>query len=122
MTEGLLDRRTSFGWARDRIRKVARSGIITTVAGGGTVGLGDGGSATSAEPYSPYGVAVDGAGNLFIASPYIVRKVSPGGIITTVRVMAPRVSPVMAGRPPARRSSRGAWRWTVPATCSSRST
>lgn len=52
-----------------RIRKVlAGSGLLTTVAGTGVAGsAGDGGPATDAQLYSPYGVAVDGAGNLFIA-------------------------------------------------------
>ena len=50
-----------------RIRKVSASGIITTVAGGGTGGLGDGGPASSASLYEPAGVAVDASGNLFIA-------------------------------------------------------
>ncbi len=67
-----------------RVRKVS-GGTITTVAGGGGCAYsGDGGAATSAGIY-PYGVAVDGAGNLFIAdmNNCRVRKVS-GGIITTV--------------------------------------
>jgi len=71
----------------NRIRKVSASGIIATVAGTGTFGFsGDGGPATGAQLSSPFGVAVDGAGNLFIADLYNnrVRKVSPGGIITTV--------------------------------------
>jgi sugar lactone lactonase YvrE len=69
----------------NRVRKVS-DGIITTVAGNGTLGFsGDGGSATSAQLKEPWGVAVDTAGNLYIAEPYSyrVRKVS-GGIITTV--------------------------------------
>jgi hypothetical protein len=40
--------------------------MITTVAGGGKCCLGDGGPATSAWLQSPFGVAVDPAGNLFI--------------------------------------------------------
>ncbi|RAJ96008.1 putative secreted protein (Por secretion system target) [Larkinella arboricola] len=70
-----------------RIRKVSSGGIITTVAGNGTYGSGgDGGPATSAGIGSPYGVAVDKQGNLFIAdgSNNRIRKVSPTGIITTV--------------------------------------
>jgi sugar lactone lactonase YvrE len=69
-----------------RIRKVsASSGIISTVAGNGTLGFsGDGGPATSAALPGPYGVAVDVAGNLFISSGPNIYKVSASGIITTV--------------------------------------
>jgi uncharacterized protein (TIGR03437 family) len=69
-----------------RVRKVSPTGIITTVAGGGAASPGDGGTATSAHLVYPLGVAVDAAGNLYIADggDNRVRKVSPGGIITTV--------------------------------------
>ncbi len=72
-----------------RIRKVATgTGIITTVAGNGTQGYsGDGGQATSAQMNFPLGVALDGAGNLFIADAfnYAIRKVAAGtGVMTTV--------------------------------------
>ena len=70
-----------------RIRKVSASGIITTVAGTGSLGFsGDGGPATAAELYYPVGVAVDAIGNLFIADTLNrrIRKVSASGIITTV--------------------------------------
>ncbi|HXN48779.1 MAG TPA: hypothetical protein VN893_19165, partial [Bryobacteraceae bacterium] len=52
-----------------RVRKVAAStGIITTVAGNGTAGYsGDGGPAASAELNNPADVAVDGAGNVYVA-------------------------------------------------------
>ncbi len=69
-----------------RIRKVtASTGIITTVAGNGTSGYtGDGGLATSAE-INPGDVAVDNAGNLYIADAgnAVVRKVNTSGIIST---------------------------------------
>ena len=75
-----------------RVRKVSTSGMITTVAGNGTWGSsGDGGPAVNAELMEPNGVAVDGAGNLFIAeyaSQYI-RKVDFRGIITTVAGTGP---------------------------------
>ena len=70
-----------------RIRMVTPAGTITTVAGNGTAGyLGDGGPATSAELNNPGGVAVDSAGNLYIADTlnHVVRKVTSSGTITTV--------------------------------------
>ena len=71
--------------AHDSVRKVSANGIITRVAGNGTTGFsGDGGPATSAQLTSPGGVAMDTAGNLFIADSIRIRKVSPGGTITTV--------------------------------------
>ena len=67
-----------------RIRKVS-GGVLTTVAGGGESGLGDGGPATSAQFNFPIAVAVDSAGNVYISDTTInlVRKVS-NGVITTV--------------------------------------
>jgi uncharacterized protein (TIGR03437 family) len=70
-----------------RIRRVSPNGTVTTVAGNGTGGYsGDGGPATSAQLFTPLGVAVDAAGNLFIADGRNsrIRRVSPSGIITTV--------------------------------------
>jgi uncharacterized protein (TIGR03437 family) len=70
-----------------RIRKITPSGIITTVAGNGTPGFsGDGGPATSASLNAPRGLAVDAAGNIYIGDEqnHRVRRVSPGGTITTV--------------------------------------
>ena len=68
-----------------RIRKVDSSGVITTVAGGGS-SLGDGGAATAARLRSPSGVALDGSGNLYIADRdnYRIRKVDSSGNISTV--------------------------------------
>ena len=56
-------------WGNQRVRRVdAATGIITTVAGTGERGFGgDGGPATAAQLDGPSGVALDGAGNLFIA-------------------------------------------------------
>ncbi len=71
-----------------RVRKVAAAtGIISTVAGNGTPAFaGDGGSATAASLNNPQGVAVDGAGNLYIGDygNQRVRKVDSQGLITTV--------------------------------------
>jgi sugar lactone lactonase YvrE len=68
-----------------RIRKISH-GVITTVAGNGRQGFsGDSGLATSAELNAPSGVAVDAAGDVYIADSgnNRIRKVS-GGVITTV--------------------------------------
>jgi uncharacterized protein (TIGR03437 family) len=79
---------TAFG--DSRIRKVDTTGTITTVAGGAPCcTLGDGGPATSAYIGLPNGVAVDAAGNLYIAQAdsqnNLVRKVSAAnGTIATV--------------------------------------
>jgi sugar lactone lactonase YvrE len=68
-----------------RIRKVTASGVITTVAGNGLSGFtGDGGPAISAQIENPRAVAVDTAGNLYIASQGHIRKVTTGGVITTL--------------------------------------
>jgi uncharacterized protein (TIGR03437 family) len=76
-----------------RVRKVSTAGIINTAAGNGTLGfgnIGDGGPATSAglNPSAlPFfqGVALDNAGNLYIADGgnHRVRKVNSSGIIST---------------------------------------
>jgi uncharacterized protein (TIGR03437 family) len=70
----------------NRVRRVSPTGIITTVAGAGTRGFsGDGGPAASAQLNGPTAVAVDSAGNLFVADGGTrVRRVSADGTITTV--------------------------------------
>ena len=74
--------------ANNRVRKVALgTGIISTFAGNGTAGYsGDNGPATSAELKVPVGVALDGAGNLYIADEgnSVIRKVNASGTITTI--------------------------------------
>lgn len=74
--------------SNNRIRKVSTAGIITTIAGNGTAGFrGDGLAATDAQLSNPRGVAVDGAGNVYIADQgnQRIRKVSTStGIISTV--------------------------------------
>jgi uncharacterized protein (TIGR03437 family) len=70
-----------------RIRKVNTAGIISTVAGTGAPGYsGDGGPATSAMLNYPEGIALDAAGNLYIAdrSNSRVRRVTPAGVISTI--------------------------------------
>ena len=72
------------------IRRIdATTGIITTVAGGGTPasGLGDGGPATAAALNAPEGIALDTAGNLYIADliDMRIRRIDAAtGVISTV--------------------------------------
>ena len=94
-----VDRNTNNLYIADlnnqRIRKVTASGIISTIAGTGTPGFsGDGGPAAEAQLHLNNGtwtqftggVAVDKAGNVYIADSYNhrVRKVGLDGVIRTV--------------------------------------
>jgi uncharacterized protein (TIGR03437 family) len=74
-------------FSNNRVRKISTTGAITTVAGTGVAGYnGDSIQGTSARLSSPYRVAMDTAGNLYIADPgnNRIRKLAPNGIITTV--------------------------------------
>ena len=66
------------------IRKVTPAGVVSIVAGGGVQVPGDGGPATAAQLSYYSRVAVDSAGNLYIASNGRIRKVTSDGIINTV--------------------------------------
>jgi len=71
----------------NRIRKVDRGRIITTIAGVGARGYsGDGGPATSAQLFGPTDLAFDKGGNLYFvdAGNRCIRMLTPGGMITTV--------------------------------------
>ncbi len=71
----------------NRIRMINTSGIINTVAGTGVNGFsGDGASAVGAKINAATGVAVDAAGNIFIADyeNNRIRKVNTSGIISTI--------------------------------------
>ncbi len=81
-----------------RVRKISAAGILTTFAGTGIAGSGgDGGLASIAKLSSPGGVAVDAAGNVYIADTGngSIRKVAPDGTITT-RVLTGNVQTVAA--------------------------
>jgi uncharacterized protein (TIGR03437 family) len=73
--------------ANDRVRKVTPAGVISTVAGNGHRGFsGDNGPASAAQLNQPYGLALDAAGNLYIADygNQRVRAIGADGNITTV--------------------------------------
>ena len=70
-----------------RVRRIDAIGVITTIAGDGSLGpVGDGGPAIDAHFNLPQGVAVDGAGNIYIADEgdQRVRRIDTAGIITTI--------------------------------------
>ena len=72
------------------IRKVTSAGVVTTLAGtAGVVGSADG-TGGEAQFYHPYGVAVDGSGNVYVADTnnYTVRKITPAGVVTTLAGLA----------------------------------
>jgi len=73
--------------SKNRIRKVDKDGIITTVAGNGAAGFsGDNGPALKASFNFPAGLCLDKAGNLYVAdrNNHRVRRIDTSGIITTV--------------------------------------
>jgi len=73
--------------ADHRVRTMTTEGIVTTIAGTGRPGFsGDGGVADIAQLNRPYGVAVDSAGDIYIADlgNARVRRVDTHGVITTV--------------------------------------
>lgn len=71
----------------NRIRRVAPSGVVTTIAGTGTCGYsGDNGPAVAAALCHPFGLAVDSGNNLYVADSVnsVVREVRTNGYIYTV--------------------------------------
>jgi sugar lactone lactonase YvrE len=72
--------------ANNTIRKIDPDGVVTTIAGlPGSHGSEDG-PGTSARFWAPFGIAVDGAGNVYVADTgnNTIRKISPDGIVSTI--------------------------------------
>jgi sugar lactone lactonase YvrE len=70
-----------------QVRKVDAGGVISTIAGTGVPGdSGDGGPATSAQLMTPFGIAVDSLGNIYVADvqAHRVRRIDTHGTITTI--------------------------------------
>lgn len=71
------------------IRKVSQDGVVTTLAGLGTSAGFNGyvdGMSTSARFNQPYGVAIDGSGNIYVGDSgnHRIRKIAPSGMVSTV--------------------------------------
>mgnify|MGYP000860961557 FL=1 len=68
-----------------KIRKITAGGVVTTLAGDGTLGSLDG-TGTSARFNAPVGICSDPGGNLYVADCYNhkIRKITPAGVVTTI--------------------------------------
>ena len=79
-------------WGNCTIRKVTPTGVVTTLAGlAGSSGNSDG-TGSQARFAFPYGVAVDGAGTVYVSdnANHTVRKVTSAGVVTTLAGLAGR--------------------------------
>lgn len=67
------------------VRKITSAGVVTTLAGSGSAGNSDG-TGTAASFRWPSGIAVDSAGNVYLADTdnHTIRQITPAGVVTTV--------------------------------------
>ena len=72
-------------YGNHKIRKITPAGVITTLAGSGSIGSADG-SGSSASFNYPSGVAVDGNGNIYVTEykNNKIRKITPAGVVSTL--------------------------------------
>jgi sugar lactone lactonase YvrE len=70
----------------DMIRKITPAGVVSTIAGSPRYDGGHDGSGAAARFTTPVGVAVDGAGNIYVAdtSNSTIRKITPAGMVSTL--------------------------------------
>jgi len=71
-------------YGTDLIRKVTQQGIVTTIAGTGSVGSSNG-IGTAASFDAPFSLTVDGSGNLYVADTdnHEIRKITKAGVVST---------------------------------------
>ena len=72
-------------YGNDLIRKISSAGVVSTLAGSGATGA-DNGAGTAATFNLPEGVAVDAAGNVYVADNgnNLIRKITPDGTVSTL--------------------------------------
>jgi sugar lactone lactonase YvrE len=78
------------------IRKITSAGAVTTVAGSAGLSGSTDGTGAAARFYFPEGVAVDGSGTLYVADTYnnTIRKITSGGVVTTLAGLAGSVGSI----------------------------
>jgi streptogramin lyase len=66
------------------IRKITPDGVVSTLAGSGATGSANG-TGKSASFNSPFGIAIDAAGNVYVADSgnNLIRKITPDGVVST---------------------------------------
>lgn len=71
--------------AAHTVRKVTPDGVVTTLAGMAGQAGSDDGQGSAARFASPRGIALDAAGNVYVADSgtHVIRKISPAGLVTT---------------------------------------
>ncbi len=80
------------------IRKVSASGAVTTLAGkAGETGLVDG-TGADARFLGPLQLALDASGNIYVTDDYVVRKITPAGVVTTLAGNPERRGPPVDGQ------------------------